>query len=139
MSLRYLAGMRPVAALALVLVVYAAPATAAPSETSLIQRASAAVGLKATARLANLMGRQDAGIAHYGIDNLPLPSRRHLLVRQLVAVLGAFRHLLGDHSHLAQTIFKIVKVPVLGGMSLHAVCPAKVYENSWLPPAPASE
>ena len=89
MSLRYLAGMRTVAALAFALVSCAAPAAAAPSETSLIERTSAAVGLKDPVRLANLVGRQGAGIAHHGIDNLPPPSRRHLFVRQLVAVLGA--------------------------------------------------
>ena len=89
MSLTYLAGIRTVAALAFALVACAAPATAAPSETSLIQRASAAVVLKDPVRLANLVGRQGAGIAHHGTDNLPPPSRRHLFVRQLVAVLGA--------------------------------------------------
>jgi hypothetical protein len=80
--------MRTVAALAFALVASAAPATAAPSETSLIQRASAAVGSKDPVRLANLVGRQGAGIARHGIDDLPPPSRRHLFVRKLVAVLG---------------------------------------------------
>jgi hypothetical protein len=52
-------------------------------DRSLIQRASAAVGLKAPVRLANLVGRQGAGMANHGMDNLPPPSRRHLFVRQV--------------------------------------------------------
>ncbi|MCE2880239.1 MAG: hypothetical protein LW719_12835 [Comamonadaceae bacterium] len=81
--------MRTVAVLALALVACAATAAAAAGETSLIERASAAVGSKDPVRLANLVGRQGAGITHPGIDTLPPPSRRHLFVRQLLAVLGA--------------------------------------------------
>lgn len=80
--------MRTAAALTFVLLASAAPVTASPYGTNLIQRASAAVGSKDPARLANLVGRQGAEIVHHGIDNLPPPSRRHVFVRKLVAVLG---------------------------------------------------
>lgn len=81
--------MRNAAALASAFLACAAPATANASETTLIQRASAAVGSKDPTRLANLVGRRGAEIVHPGIDHLPPPSRRHVFVRKLVAVLGA--------------------------------------------------